>query len=109
MLDRYLEQTEFASYEDFQAGFRLRIPEGFNFAYDVVDEWAATDPDKLALVWCNEVGDTARFTFGELKLYSDKAANVLRNLGVGRGVAPPPCGGRCRAGTCAPPAVAVGS
>ncbi|MEN6641060.1 MAG: AMP-binding protein [Armatimonadia bacterium] len=85
MLDRFLPQTSFASYEEFTRDFRIDVPENFNFAFDVVDEIAATDPDKVALVWCDEAGDSASFTFGEMKLYSDKAANYLRSLGIGRG------------------------
>ncbi len=85
MLEKYLSQTHYESYEDFIARFRITIPEGFNFSYDVVDTWAARSPEKRALVWCDERGNEAFFTFGQLKYYSDKAANVFRALGIGKG------------------------
>lgn len=85
MLDRFLPQTSFASYEEFLQNFRIDVPENFNFAYDVVDEIAATDPDKVAMVWCDEDGKDACFTFADMKRYSDKAANYLQSLGIRRG------------------------
>ncbi|NLY89662.1 MAG: AMP-binding protein [Firmicutes bacterium] len=85
MLEKYLSRVKFDSYEDFYQGYAVRIQENFNFAYDVVDEWARLEPEKTALVWCNERGEKATFNFGELKLYSDKAANFFRGLGIGKG------------------------
>jgi acetyl-CoA synthetase len=85
LLDRFVSGTEFSSYEEFARDFRILVPENFNFGYDVVDEIARTSPDKSALAWLNEEGDTRTFTFGEIKLYSDKAANLLKSLGVGKG------------------------
>ena len=37
------------------------------------------------MVWCNEQGEKASFTFAQLKLYSDKTANFFRGLGIGKG------------------------
>ena len=85
MLDRFLPRTSFSSYEDFVQNFKINVPESFNFAYDVVDEVAATDPDKVAMVWCDENGKDACFTFSDMKRYSNKAANYLRSLGIRRG------------------------
>ena len=56
-------------------------PVNFNFAYDVVDEIAAGDPDKIAMVWCDDKGNEAIFTFGQMKLQSDKAANFFKFAG----------------------------
>jgi|SRR5690554_301759 acetyl-CoA synthetase len=85
MLEKYLSRVEFDSYEDFKEGFAIKVPDNFNFAYDVVDEWARVEPEKTALVWCNEQGEKASFNFAELKLYSDKTANFFRGLGIGKG------------------------
>ncbi len=85
LLDKYLSRTEFNSYEDFVENFKINIPDNFNFAYDVVDEYASTTPDKIALVWCNEKGDSETFTFGQLKKYSDKAANFFKSAGIKKG------------------------
>ncbi|MBN2451609.1 MAG: AMP-binding protein [Lentisphaeria bacterium] len=85
LLDRYLRQVDFGSYEEFAAGYRLRIPERFNFAVDVVDEYASLCPEKRALVWCNDLGEVCTFRFGEMKEKSDRAAGFLHALGVRRG------------------------
>ncbi|MCX7921529.1 MAG: AMP-binding protein [Clostridia bacterium] len=85
MLERYVSQVDFNSYEDFVQNFKINVPENFNFAYDIVDEIAKNTPDKTAIVWCDENGDEAAFTFGDLKRYSDKAANFFRSVGIKRG------------------------
>jgi acetyl-CoA synthetase len=85
VLDKYLSQTEFTSYQDFAANFKINIPENFNFAFDVVDEIAIKTPEKVAMVWCNDSEEQAVFTFGQMKKYSDKAANFFVSAGIGKG------------------------
>ena len=85
MLERFLKKTAFTSQEDFVENFEIVVPENFNFAYDVVDEWARTHPDKRALCWVNDHGVHADYTFGDLKKYSDRAAAFFRSCGIGRG------------------------
>ena len=85
MLERYLTKTEFSSYEDFYANFDLKIPESFNFAYDVVDEWARTEPARIALVWCNDEGEEETFSYERLKELSDKAAGFFKAQGIRKG------------------------
>ena len=67
MLEKFLPRTEFDSYEDFKANYRVNVPENFNFAYDVMDEYARTTPDREALLWCNEQGDEKHYTFAQVK------------------------------------------
>ena len=85
MLERFLDRIEFDSYEDFKQNDKLNIPEHFNFGYDIVDEWARQDESKPALVWCDDDGNEKRFSFGDIKRMSDKAANMLKSKGVRRG------------------------
>jgi len=85
LLDRFLERTEFDSYENFKQNYKLNIPRGFNFGYDIVDEWARTDPAKPALVWCDDGGNEKRYTFGDIKRMSDKAANMFASKGIQKG------------------------
>ena len=85
VLNKYLDKIEFNSYKEFRSDFKIKIPENFNFAYDVVDEIAASTPDKIAMVWCDDKGNEAIFTFGQMKFYSDKAANFFRSLGIRKG------------------------
>ena len=65
--------------------FEIHYPETFNFAYDVVDELARTEPDRRAMVWCNPEGKERTFTFGDMKKYSDQAANLFQSLGIQKG------------------------
>ena len=85
MLDIYLSQTEFQSYQEFFDNFEIQIPEHFNFAFDVVDEIARNTPDKIAMVWCDDKGGEATFTFGQMKRFSDRAANFFRSIGIRKG------------------------
>ncbi|MBF0277466.1 MAG: AMP-binding protein [SAR324 cluster bacterium] len=64
--------------------FLWEIPKEFNFGTDVVDQWA-TDPERLALIWCNEHGAEERFTFKAISQLSNRLANVFQNQGIGRG------------------------
>ncbi len=43
MVERFLAQTYFASQEDFIKNLKIKVPENFNFGYDVVDAWAAEE------------------------------------------------------------------
>ncbi|MCE5345774.1 MAG: AMP-binding protein [Bacteroidales bacterium] len=84
-LEKYVNRIEFDSYEDFKENFKITVPDNFNFAFDVVDEIAAKTPDKTAMVWCDDKGEEATFTFGQMKYYSDKAANFFRSRGIRKG------------------------
>ncbi|HEY8343718.1 MAG TPA: AMP-binding protein [Bacillota bacterium] len=85
MLDRFCNYREFTSYEDFVENFEIKIPENFNYAFDVVDEIAATEPERLAMVWCDAHGNHRDFTFGDMKRYSNQVANYLKALGLKKG------------------------
>jgi acetyl-CoA synthetase len=85
ILEKYVNRIEFASYEEFKAEFKIKIPDYFNFAYDIVDEIALNTPNKTAMVWCDDKGNEAIFTFGQMKYYSDKAANFFRSAGIRKG------------------------
>ena len=74
MVERFLTQTSFTSVEDFKENLHFIIKENFNFAYDVMDEWAATSPDKTALLWTNDEGEEIILSFIDLKERSDQAA-----------------------------------
>jgi acetyl-CoA synthetase len=85
MLERYLKRTEFTSYEDFSRGYCVTVPERFNFAWDVVDEIARAEPGRRALVWCDEKGAEASFSFGQMAEMSTRAATFFLSLGIVRG------------------------
>jgi len=85
MLEEFLPRADFSSYEEFVTGFRITVPERFNFAYDVVDRFARECPEQRALVWCDDKGDEACFTFAAIAEQSTRAANFFRALGIRRG------------------------
>jgi len=85
LIENYVNRVDFDSYEDFKENFDFIVPENFNFAYDVVDYYAKEDPEKIALVWCNDEGDEEKFTFKDMKKYSDKAANLIKGYGIKKG------------------------
>lgn len=84
LADRYI-QMDFKSQEDFEKNFSPKIPPQFHFAYDIVDEYARTEPNKRAMIWCDVHGRERTFTFGEMSRLSNKAANVFASLGLKKG------------------------
>jgi acetyl-CoA synthetase len=59
---------------------------GFNIAHEAVDRHAnGPRRSHLALRWLGKDGTTRNFTYGDLKVESNKFANLLRTLGVGKG------------------------
>lgn len=67
------------------AHLSLHYPQSFNWAYDVVDEIALTDPDRPAMLWLNPEGEEHHFSFADIKRWSDKCANFLVAQGVRKG------------------------
>lgn len=86
MFKKYVRgNADYTNYQELKDNFSIAIPENFNFAYDVVDEYARTEPDRTALVWCDDTGDERIFSFRDLKIASDKTANFLLSQGIGKG------------------------
>ena len=85
MIARFLQQTTFTSQQDFIDNLKINVPDNFNFGYDVVDAWAAEQPDKPALLWTNDKGEHRQFSFGDMKRYTDMTASYFQSLGIGRG------------------------
>ena len=85
LLNKYLPRISFDSYEDFKQNYQVNVPENFNFGFDIVDEWAKQEPEKKALVWCNDDGEEREFTFTDISRLSNKAANYFISLGIKKG------------------------
>jgi len=81
--ERYIYETRDELGKLIHLGYRY--PENYNFGYDVVDDIAVNDPDRLAMVWCNPAGVEKKYTFADIKRLSDKTANYLMSLGIGKG------------------------
>ena len=80
--EEYLTCDMDNGWEAAQKSFSLHIPDNFNFAYDVIDRYAA---EAEALVWCDDKGEERIFTFGELAKEINKAANFFTAMGIARG------------------------
>ncbi len=57
----------------------------FNFGFDIVDEIAERYPDKLAMLHLDKEKTERRFTFRDIKQYSNQCANYFTSLGIKRG------------------------
>lgn len=65
--------------------FEINLPDNFNFAYDVIDEIGTNEPDRRAIVWCNEDGEEKVITYSELMKKSNQVANMMVAHGVKKG------------------------
>ncbi len=59
--------------------------EKFNFAYDIVDELAHRNPDKLAMLHISKDKTERRISFLDMKRESGRCANYFKSLGVRKG------------------------
>jgi acetyl-CoA synthetase len=71
------------TYEKVYDSFSWHIPKFYNIGVDICDKWAH-QRYRLALIYENEKGEVAKYTFWDLKRLSNKFANALRNYGIGR-------------------------
>lgn len=85
LLKKYLPRIEFDSYDDFKKNYKVNVPDDFNFGYDCIDAWAEAFPDKKALYYVNDHGVKREYTFEEMRVLTNKAANALRNQGIKKG------------------------
>ena len=85
MAEKFLPRIEFDSYEDFYGNLSIKIPENFNFAWDIMEVLADEKPNERALFWCDEWGAKAEYTYEDLRKHSNQAANVLTAAGIHKG------------------------
>lgn len=78
-------RDDFATLEDLQRNYKVTCNDDFNFAYDVLDHLGTTKPDELAMLWVSNEGEEKYITFGEMMLWSNKAANFFKSLGIKKG------------------------
>ncbi len=57
----------------------------FNFGFDVVDTLAEKCPDKMAMLYVSNDKKEKRFTFGDMKKYSNMTANYFAAMGIKKG------------------------
>jgi acetyl-CoA synthetase len=74
------------AYSSAEKAWKWDIPKKYNLGVDVIDKHAASaNRNKVALYWENAAGATERYTFGDLKVLTDKFGNALRGLGLEKG------------------------
>lgn len=81
MLERI---TSRADYDRLRQTFRWDDRERFNFGGDVVDQWAARSPERLALWWAGPDGQR-QVTWREIADRSNRVHAALANLGLAPG------------------------
>lgn len=84
-IKRFLKKTEFNDYEDYRQSGIVKVPENFNYAYDVIDVLAEEQPDLKALYWTNDEGKKKIFTFKDISELSNQAVHILKEAGVAKG------------------------
>ena len=80
---RFIDVTEDAN--GTPTSITFKNTETFNFAFDLVDELAARDPDKLAMLHIARDKTERRFTFRDMKRESARCANYFKSLGIRKG------------------------
>jgi len=59
--------------------------DNFNFAFDIMDEIAKKDPDKLAMLHISKDKTERRFSFEDMRRMSNQCANYFKSLGIKKG------------------------
>ena len=72
-------------YESACADFEWERPRRYNFARDVIDDWAQRAPGQLAMHWIDDEGREIKHTFADVSAASRRICNVLAERGVKRG------------------------
>ena len=67
------------SYAQLREQFAWSIPQRYNIGWDICDKWADSDPERLALILDEE---NRSVSFGELRVLSNRLANLLAARGV---------------------------
>ncbi len=79
------EVTRAGSWEALSAAHRWSMPARYNIAWDMCEKWAATEPEKLALIYLRPDWEVRNYTYGQLSRASNRFANALAEHGVKRG------------------------
>ncbi|XP_052404246.1 acyl-coenzyme A synthetase ACSM3, mitochondrial isoform X2 [Carassius gibelio] len=75
----------FCDYESMRRIYNIQVPQRFNFAKDVLEQWETKEKNGQrsslpALWWVNDSGLEVRWSFEELGFHSRRLANVLHQV-----------------------------
>ncbi len=73
------------AYADLHGNFRWDVPARLNLAEVCAARWARRTPDAVALIYENEAGETASFSYADLDTAARRMATSLQRMGVQRG------------------------
>ncbi len=73
------------AYQQLHQGYQWQVPDAFNIASMCSARWAQQTPDAAAVIYENEHGETACFSYADLDLAARRLASALLTLGVKRG------------------------
>ena len=72
------------TYDEVYNSFSWNIPERYNIANDVCDQWA-DDPGRVALIYEDQDKIVHTYTFADVRKYANQFANTLLACGLSRG------------------------
>jgi acetyl-CoA synthetase len=72
------------SYEGLTRAFRWQVPQRYNIGVDVCDRWAARAPERVALTFVGMDNKARDYSYGDLRDWSNRLANLYRELGIAR-------------------------
>lgn len=76
--------TRGETYDEVYNAFEWNIPERYNIANDVCDQWA-DDAGRIALIYEDAQKKVHTYTFGDIRRYANQFANTLLTKGLRRG------------------------
>ena len=72
------------TYDEVYNSFSWNIPERYNIANDVCDQWA-NDPGRVALIYEDQEKTVHSYTFADIRKSANQFANTLLASGLSRG------------------------
>ena len=73
------------NYAALHAAFRWHVPADFSLAEACCARWARDTPHATAILFENEQGSRAHYSFGQMQRAANRLSNALRRQGVKRG------------------------
>ena len=80
---KYIDVTE--NENGTPISIKFKNTEHFNFAFDLVDQMAEREPNKLAMLHVSKNKEERRFTFKDMQKASSQCANYFKSLGIKKG------------------------
>jgi hypothetical protein len=80
---RFLMLKKGKTYDEVYNSFEWQVPELYNIGIAICDKWA-DERYRLALIYEDEQGKCEKYTFWDLKMMSNRFANVLAAHGIER-------------------------